>query len=154
MCRTTRCQLFLILSILVVSSAPAAVAAEALCAATTYLPPVGTRAVLDGFDTQAAVSRPQDVDPARSQLRPTSCGNDPIQFQTAAHDEMSYISCADAASKVAADADADANNGCCNLGGSVSWESIVYAACNGCNGAWCAHGWKYYKCTVCNPPIC
>jgi hypothetical protein len=154
MCRTAKCWLFVILSILVVS-ASAAVAAEPLCAAPTYLPPVGTRAVLDGFGTQAAVSRPQDVDPARSKLRPTSCVYDPIQHQSGFYTETSAVSCADGARKVAADADADAQRSCCNLGGSVWYETQGTYACKGClPPGYCVSGYIYYTCVLCDPPIC
>jgi hypothetical protein len=155
MCRNARCRLFLILSILVVSSAPAAVAAESLCAAPIYLPPAGTRAVLDGFSTQAAVFRPQDVDPARSRLRPTSCTNNNWQYQSARYHETGET-CHDGAVKVAADADAEAQNACCNLGGSVWYESLlVDATCIGCiPPGYCVSGFIYYKCTSCDPPIC
>jgi hypothetical protein len=154
MCRTARCRLFLIVSILVVSSAPAAVAAESLCAAPTYLPPVGTRAVLDGFGTQAAIPRPPDVDPARSKLRPTSCTYDNIEFYTAYYEEYG-TTCGDAGAKVNADTAAEAQNACCNLGGSV-WYLAQDGPwpCGGCNGAACVRGRKVYKCTICDPAIC
>jgi hypothetical protein len=156
---TSRCQLILMLCILVVCSAPAAFAAEQQCSAPSYCPPLRTTAEIDGFGTQLEAFRPQDIDPARSQLRPAGCTCGYIQYQSNTYDEASYVSCDDAASKIAADANAEATDFCCNAGGRVCYESPVQRS--GCVVAlsfwtprYLLSGYIFYKCQLCDPPIC
>jgi hypothetical protein len=155
--RTSRFQLFLILCLLVVGSAPAAFAAEQ-CSVPNYFPPLRTAAAMDGFDTQSGAFRPQDIDPARSQLRPAACTCNNFQHRSNTYDETSYVSCDDAASKIAADANTEATNVCCNLGGGVCYESPVQRsnclAIETYPPSYELSGYIFYKCQSCDPPIC
>jgi hypothetical protein len=159
--RTTRCRHFLMLCTLVVGSAPAAVAAGQQCSISSYFSPLGTTVKIDFFDSQSPVVHPKDLDPARSQVRPMDCTYSNYQYQSNSYGESSYISCEDAAAKVAEDGDLDAQTGCCNLGGSVWWESSVQRS--NClhqdpppppNGIYSLSGYIFYKCKFCLPPSC
>jgi hypothetical protein len=159
--RTSRCRHFLILCTLVVGSAPAAVAGQLMCSAQNYFPAVGTRAgEIDGLGTQSPALRPQDIDPARSQLRPASCTcNTFVQHQSSTYEGTSRVSCDDAASKIAAAANAEATNVCCNLGGGVCYESPVQRSfcadtCPPHGGCYELFGYIFYECQSCDPPIC
>jgi hypothetical protein len=163
--RTSRCQLFLMLCILAVVSAPAAVAADPLYFAPSEFSPLATqgdfsrlapRAELAGPSTQATESRPQDIDPARSQIRPLDCTFSNYQHKSATHGAQSHLSCDDAFNQIAAAADGDAQTGCCNLYGAVWYESSVQGTCyyEYPPGLYVAGGYINYTCKFCIPPVC
>src|ERR1700680_1370996 len=148
--RTSRCRHFLMRYTLVVGGARVPVAAEQQCSAASYFSPLGTTAKIDGFDSQSPAFRPQDVDPARSQARPMDCTQYNYQHQSNTFGASGYISCDAAAAAVAHDADLDAQNGCCNLGMSVWWESAVVRSNCACEKTYppqCSlSGYIFYKC--------
>jgi hypothetical protein len=156
--RTSQCRLFLTLCILVVGSAAAALAAEQQCSAPSYFSPLATTAEIEGVGTQSPALGPKEINPARSQSRPADCTYSNFQHQSNTHTETSSVSCDDAASKIAADADADARNGCCNLGGSVWYESAVQRS--NClvikthPPSYELGGYIFYKCQFCDPATC
>lgn len=159
---TSRCRHFLMLCTLVVGSAPAAVAGQLMCSAQNYIPAFGTRAgEIDGFGPQSPALRPQDIDPARSQLPLEGCTCNPFQHKSSTYQETSLVSCDDAASKIAAAANAEAASFCCNYGGGVCYESPVQRV-GLCNirpdppwpTVYVLNGYIFFECQTCLPPIC